>query len=249
MPGLTIFLDDGGVMNDNAVRGRQWRLLVGEYLAPRFGGDPERWGTANALIAERLWLEHAERMAAHPDGGYAAFWDEYLTRWFNEMCEAVGAQAPSDDRCRALSVEVSDYVTPRVRAAYPGAIDAVRRLYAEGYALCTASGEPSDHLEGYLTGMGVRDCFQGALYGPDIIDTPKHHPQYYERILAHAGVAPEDAVVVDNEPEVLAKASAAGARTVLVSAGGAGSDGLAAVAGLRELPGLLQSSIVRLRRT
>lgn len=38
-----IFIDDGGVMNDNAVRGPQWQRLIGEYLAPRLGGSGAAW--------------------------------------------------------------------------------------------------------------------------------------------------------------------------------------------------------------
>ena len=29
-----IFLDDGGVLNDNNRRGVKWRRLIGEFLAP-----------------------------------------------------------------------------------------------------------------------------------------------------------------------------------------------------------------------
>ncbi|MCX8212923.1 MAG: hypothetical protein OTJ97_00160 [SAR202 cluster bacterium] len=43
----TIFLDDGGVMNDNTLRGREWQRHVGEYLSPRLGGSLQAWGNAN----------------------------------------------------------------------------------------------------------------------------------------------------------------------------------------------------------
>jgi len=33
-----IFLDDGGVMNDNNARALQWQRLVGEYFVPLLGG-------------------------------------------------------------------------------------------------------------------------------------------------------------------------------------------------------------------
>lgn len=239
----TIFLDDGGVMNDNEIRGRQWQQLVGEYLAPRFGGEREHWGEANRIVAERLWAEYSERMAARSEDGYRTIWDAFLTRWFKEMCGFVGVTAPLDEECGPLSIETSAYVTPRIRSAYPGAIDAIRELHGRGYPLRTASGEPSDHLEGYLIGMEVRECFAGALYGPDIVDTPKSHPQHYHRIFEHAAVAPADAVVVDNDIEALANAAGAGASTVLVWGDGSSHDGIATIASLSELPGLLQSSI------
>ena len=58
---LTIFLDDGGVMNDNAIRVPQWQQLVAEYLAPRLGGEHDRWAEANRIVAERAWDAWMER--------------------------------------------------------------------------------------------------------------------------------------------------------------------------------------------
>ncbi len=38
-----LFIDDGGVLNDNERRGAEWRRLIGEYLSPRLGGEPPAW--------------------------------------------------------------------------------------------------------------------------------------------------------------------------------------------------------------
>ncbi len=81
--------------------------------------------------------------------------------------------------------------------------------------LHTASGESSLELGGYLQAMGVRDCF-GRLYDPDLIDTLKEGPEYYERIFADLGIAAADALVVDDSPRATRWARQVGARTVLV---------------------------------
>ncbi len=40
MPEITaLFIDDGGVLNDNALRGPQWQRLVAEFFVPALGGD------------------------------------------------------------------------------------------------------------------------------------------------------------------------------------------------------------------
>ena len=52
-PHPAVFLGDGGVMNDNETRGRQWQRLVAEYVAPRLGGNPRDWGEANKVDAQR----------------------------------------------------------------------------------------------------------------------------------------------------------------------------------------------------
>jgi phosphoglycolate phosphatase-like HAD superfamily hydrolase len=241
MARLTIFLDDGGVMNDNAVRAPQWQHLVGEYLAPRLGGEPKAWGEANSLVAQRLWDEFAERFRSDAVS-YRVFWADFLTRWLREMCDYVGIDAPDEPACVTLANETSAYATPRVRSAYPDAVETILEIHRSGHALHTASGEPSDHLDGYLAGMGVRHCFGDALYGPDVIDTPKEQDHYYSRIFAHAGVEPTMALVVDDSEQALDAAAVAGASTLLVARNGRpASRRHRTAANLAELPGLLQS--------
>ena len=90
--------------------------------------------------------------------------------------------------------------------------------------------------------MGVRDCF-GRLYGPDLIDTFKMGPEFYARLLTDAGVAAENALVVDDNPAVLRWAAQVGARTVLV--GATSLEGPAPtlhIGSLAELPELLRSA-------
>jgi len=63
--------------------------------------------------------------------------------------------------------------------------------------------------------MGVSDCFC-RLYGPDLIETLKEGPAYYERIFADLGIAAADALVVDDSPRTIEWATQVGACTVLV---------------------------------
>jgi FMN phosphatase YigB (HAD superfamily) len=87
--------------------------------------------------------------------------------------------------------------------------------------------------------MGVRECF-GRLYGPDLLDCFKTGPDYYARLLADAGVAPANALVVDDSPQALAWAAATGARTVLVGGAAPTRDGQAEqIDSLAKLPALL----------
>jgi HAD superfamily hydrolase (TIGR01509 family) len=239
MPELVVFLDDGGVMNDNERRAPQWRQLVGEYFAPRLGGAPAAWAEANytmttSLFAADAWLA---RLAAAPS--YAAFRRAYWLDWLGEMCALVGVPAPSEAECLALAQAAEGWIIGRVQSAFPGAAVAIRALYEGGYALHTASGESSSELAGYLVGMGVRECF-GRLYGPDLLDCFKTGPDYYARLLADAGVAPANALVVDDSPQALAWAAKAGARTVLVGGAAPTRDGQTEqIDSLAKLPALL----------
>jgi HAD superfamily hydrolase (TIGR01509 family) len=210
-----IFLDDGGVMNDNARRALQWQRLVGVFFAPRLGGTEDAWARANAIVFEREMVRYEAAHRVNPLLGPQEDREEYHDRWLCEMAEEAGLAVPSDRRERLNLVDESTiFITRNVHADYPGAVDAIRALHRAGYVLRTASGTPSLDLEGYLVAMGVRDCF-GTLYGPDLVETSKTSPRYFERIFAHADVDPADALVVDDNEMVLDWASAVGARTVL----------------------------------
>jgi HAD superfamily hydrolase (TIGR01509 family) len=236
---LALFFDDGGVLNDNALRGPQWQRLVAEYLAPRLGGRPEAWAHANRVVAEQLFADLEARLREHPS--FLAFWADMDRAWLREMCALVGIPVPEDDGpCLALARETFSYVTRRVRAAFPEVVEVLQALHRRGYRLLTASGEFSAELEGYLEGMGVRHLFAPRLYGPDLVTTAKLGPSYYERIFADAGVSPGHAVILDDSPRVLAWAAEAGARTILVARNDAGAAGpFLTVRSLAEVPALL----------
>ncbi|MCA1648682.1 MAG: hypothetical protein LC797_25545 [Chloroflexi bacterium] len=155
-----LFIDDGGVMNANTRRGRQWQRLVGQYFAPRLGGASRAWAAANADVANRLFAEYETHFDADPGASFLTYWTTYQEAWLSGMCTAVGVALPADRATWSrLCRDCECFVTRRVRAAYPGVVQEIRRLHAAGYVLRTASGERSWELEGYLIGMGVHGCF------------------------------------------------------------------------------------------
>lgn len=241
----TILLDDGGVINDNTIRGAEWQRLVGEFLAPRLGGAPEAWAEANDVVFRQMWSEFEDLLlpilAADSDT-YVDFFGDQRARWLRDMCERVGVTAPDEAECRALGLETEQFVLPRVRSGYPGAADAIRRLQDADYRLRTASGQTSAELEGYLTGLGVRDLFPERLYGPDLVGAMKGTTAYYERVMADARLNASETLVADDQPGVLARAAVLGLTTVLV-AREAPPDHKAdfVITLLAELPGLLET--------
>lgn len=211
-----ILLDDGGVMNDNRLRGPQWQHLVGEFFAPRLGGTSAAWAEANRVLMMDIFgpANWQARIQAAID--YASFERTYWCDWLGGMCQLANVAVPSEEACIELACQAEAYITPRVRATFSGVIEALHELHTQGYTLHTASGESSLHLHGYLTGMGVRDYF-GRLYGADLLGILKETPEYYERLFANAGIAPCDALIVDDAPRVLAWARDLGAMTVLIN--------------------------------
>lgn len=243
MQDLTLFLDDGGVMNDNRLRGAQWQRRVAEFFAPRFGGRPEDWAEANRVFAHSLFANGAweARLAAAPD--YETFDRGYYLDWLRGMFSIMGLAMPPEEEGVRLAKEAGVWITSRVKADFPGADDTIRFLRERGYTLSTSSATVSAELAGYLGAMGVRQYFT-HVYGPDLVSTMKSSPRFYERIFEDAGVEPRNALVLDDNPRAIAWASEAGARTLLV-----GDhvkldipDSMGSIANLAELPANLQST-------
>src|SRR5215211_619367 len=97
MPRPVLFLDDGGVMNDNALRGPQWQRLVGEFFPPLLGGTPDRWAEANRIVVTRLWEELPLGETDRVDAAYEAFKRAYALAWLHGMCQEVGVPAPAEE--------------------------------------------------------------------------------------------------------------------------------------------------------
>lgn len=110
----------------------------------------------------------------------------------------------------------------------------MQHLFQAGLTIYTASGEHSRDLAGYMTALGIRDCFV-TFYGPDLVGVPKESSRYYERVFAHAGVDPANALVVDDSASRLAVAAPTGARTVLCGRPAEASSRHEQISGLPEL--------------
>ena len=237
---LIIFLDNGGVMNDNNTRALQWQRLVSEFFAPLLGGPPDAWSRTNRVVADRLFDPGTWRRRVQADPDYRSFERAYQVEWLLGMCELVGVGTPPEEECLRLARRAAAFITCRVQAAFPGAVYTVRTLHRQGYTLHTASGESSLDLAGYLQAMRVRDCF-GRLYGPDLIDILKEGPEYYERMFADLGIAPADALVVDDSPRAIEWVRQLGARAVFVGDSSLPRTGTTVhIESLVELPAMLQ---------
>jgi phosphoglycolate phosphatase-like HAD superfamily hydrolase len=205
-----VFIDDGGILNDNERRAPEWRRLLGEYLPPRLGGTAQAWAQSNIGAAERSWARYLKRVApGNSFAGIEAWRRADLGEWLVDMCRQVGVAPPADPA--AFAAETAMWVPEHVRSDIPGATRAVHRLAGRGLTLHMASGGLSWELAPYLRGMGIRERFD-RLYGPDLVDTTKNGPHYYAAILADSRTYPAAAAVVDDSADARAWASAVGLR-------------------------------------
>ena len=223
-----LFIDDGGVLNDNALRGPEWLRLIGGFMAPRLGGAADQWAQANAMVFPRVWGSIVKRLATFAT--HTDFLRTYSVEWMGAMCARVGVAPPPDDAAIILHAELTRYVWERADAAVPGAADAVLALHRAGYTLFMASGQASWEMEVITEKMGIRGAF-ARLYGPDLVDQVKYGPAFYQKLFAHAGVAAHSAMIIDSEAECCEWAREAGAQALWVDPKGRGdAPSLAALA-------------------
>src|SRR5215472_9661619 len=238
VPPLTIFLDDGGVITDKQRRGAQFGRLVGDYFVPSLGGTKGAWTRAHHAVVDRL--ADPQSLSVLTAADFVGFYRAYQLHWVTGMCALLDLPTPPEEERLDLASRALGWITRRIQAALPGAVEAIRLLHRQGYTLHTASGTCSLELAGALEGMGVRHCF-GRLYGADLINTFKEGPQYYAHLFTDVGVQPEEALVVDDSVDALDWASQLGARTVLISSSPhLGSDTTPRLESLAELPALLR---------
>ncbi len=199
-----LFLDDGGVMNDNSRRSVQWQQLVETYFGSRFGGSD--WTRANekALVIEMDMF----RDFLTKNGGkeFNAFQKEMDYIWLKTMFDHVRISVPPKEEAIRITREAIRWITPRVRSSINGVKETIP-LLSQMMVIHTASNEDSEMLRGYLSGMRLLSYFD-RLYGPDLIDFAKGSWSYYDKIFELE--KPELAIVVDDKEECLDFAEEAG---------------------------------------
>ncbi|MCJ7650408.1 MAG: HAD hydrolase-like protein [Candidatus Lokiarchaeota archaeon] len=209
---VAIFFDDGGVLNDNSVRGEQWKKLVGEYYYSRFGGVPEIWGEANHKIITSylniFWSDLRERFR-----DYQTFYTDFKKNMVLGMFREVGEDLPKNINLIEVFNSVTQYVIPKVRSAIPGVIESIKKLSSSGYSLYTAAGAVSTEMKMYLEGMGIIQYFKG-FYGPDLINTWKSGKDFYRAIFKDLSINPKNAIIIDDQPRFLEVALQTGANVI-----------------------------------
>jgi len=211
---IHIFFDDGNVLNNNKIRGKQWQKLIGEFMIPLFGGNSEDWGAANAKIIKHFTNKGIPALIyEHKEKNYSQFIKWFREKWINDMFDYVGIDRPDHADYQRIYYEAAEYVDLRVRSAFPGVIDSVKTLYNDGFNLYTASGTESIELNYYLEGMGIRQYFK-KLYGPDLINLLKVDNFFYEAILKDLQIQPNQAIFIDDKPYYLNIAKKVGAHVI-----------------------------------
>ena len=184
---------------------------VGAALALAHGGAVSDWARATAGLLAGLEQEYIARFVGDPLAGYAAWLEAARRKSARTLFEMLKISAPpdADEQIGAIQFKALS----SCNAAFPGANFALEGLRRVGFQIHLASGNDSETLAAALVGAGL-EPFVAMKFGPDLIDCAKEGAEYYQRIFQATSVNPKDALVVDDQPEALRWAMAAGARTI-----------------------------------
>ena len=182
-------------MNNNQVRGQQWRKLIGEYFAPRYGGEKENWSKANTKVMKYIidYLDEIQLTNSHLS--FKEFHSLENKIWVEKMFEYVGLPCPKEEEYDKIVHGSHAWIIPQVQSSYEGISDVIRDL-SKTYVLHTASNESSTTLDLYVT------------------DLMKSSVDYYKKILAFSKISAEKAIVVDDNPTILRYAESVGLTVV-----------------------------------
>jgi HAD superfamily hydrolase (TIGR01509 family) len=121
------------------------------------------------------------------------------------------------DRGAGLVNEMAELMHGQLReqvAGRPGAVELVERLRGRT-RLGLASNSPRELVDTALATAGIGDAFD-AIVTSDDVDHPKPAPDLYLLACERLGVAPADALALEDSPSGIAAAKAAGLTCIAV---------------------------------
>jgi len=106
---------------------------------------------------------------------------------------------------------------------YPGAMDAVRHLKSNGYAVAICTNKPIAQADELMRRLGVKNDFD-AILGADSLPVKKPDPAHLIETAKRAGGDPKRMVLVGDSDTDRNTAANAGVPSVLVTFGPSGED-------------------------
>lgn len=205
----------------------------------------------DGVLVDSEAIANATLAAALSEWGMAISAAEARARWIGRSMKTVGEEvrATLGDRLPAgwlEEVEARDFAIFREKLkAVPGARAAVEAVRASGIASCVASSGSLEKMAVTLRVTGLLPLFEGRVFSSRQVTRGKPFPDLFLFAAGRMGVAPVDALVVEDSPAGVTGAVAAGMRVFgyagdpLTDAGALAAAGASVFRDMADLPGLL----------
>jgi HAD superfamily hydrolase (TIGR01509 family) len=170
------------------------------------------------LDTEQLWDEVREALTRERGGRWhdraqPDMMGMSSVEWSRYMHDVLGVADPPE----AINRLVVERMLERYRERLPlvdGAVEAVRRL-AERWPLGLASSSNREVIDAALEQMGVADLFQATVSSEEVAHG-KPAPDVYLEVARRLGVAPENAVAIEDSANGIRSAKVAGMRVIAI---------------------------------
>ncbi len=148
-----------------------------------------------------------------PEGATQAMMGMSTPEWGRYLVEAVGLPMTPQEAAQATITGMAEHYRRGIDVL-PGAVEAVRRMAAE-YPVAVASSSPRVLIDTAVDVLGLADVFL-ATVSTEEVPRGKPHPDGYLRAAELLGVEPQRCVAVEDAPNGIKSALAAGMTVVAV---------------------------------
>jgi HAD superfamily hydrolase (TIGR01509 family) len=189
------------------------RALLWDFDGLVLDTESSAFESAEAIFADHgvklelsMWLELIGSARGH---------------WTDVLEEAIGQPLAPHERERLIALRRERHVEALVGLhAQPGVADLMAEADAAGVVNAIGSSSTDDWVDGHLTTLGLRHHVS-AIVTRDLVgaDRTKPHPDIFLRAAEAAGAEPATCVVLEDSPNGVAAARAAGMAVVAVPHG------------------------------
>jgi HAD superfamily hydrolase (TIGR01509 family) len=170
------------------------------------------------LDTEQVWDEVREGLTRERGGRWhdraqADMMGMSSTEWSAYMRDELGLAEPPEELNRLVVARMQERYRERL-PLIDGAVDAVRRI-GERWPLGLASSSNRELIDLALELMGVADLFRVTVSSEEV-ERGKPAPDVYLEAARRLGVAPEQAVAIEDSGAGIGAAKAAGMRVLVV---------------------------------
>jgi HAD superfamily hydrolase (TIGR01509 family) len=173
------------------------------------------------IDSEPVWLRVRRAVVAEFGGGWTDEADHRLLgmntiEWARYLADDLGVQLPPE-RVAAVVIERMQAAYRRDVPVVDGGAGVVRTLHDDGFRLGLASSSPRPLIDAAVTALGLSDVFV-ATVSSDEVERGKPAPDVYLAAAERIGVPPQDCAAVEDSPNGIRSAVAAGMAVFAVPA-------------------------------
>ncbi|RKQ34868.1 HAD family hydrolase [Kocuria tytonis] len=189
--------------------GPQWRPSAVVFDCDGVLMDTERaWKDVQARVAGTFGVEIPERTAIELMGLSATDVAEHIAARAQDTAGRDGRSAPGFETVYRSLVDTEADVVGSVLEPLPGAVETVKAV-ARHVPVAVASNSTSTILDRKMHAVGLADTLRTWVSAEDV-PRGKPAPDIYREAVRRLGVAPEDALAVEDSPAGTTAAVAAG---------------------------------------